>query len=96
MRIKLPKMFSKCVIVAIITFAVGFIIAQMFSSSPQSGPGVMTPQNAPLGGGQSQPVKLIEKQEVPYTIIIGIVLLIALIVAYGYYRENRRKKLNQD
>jgi hypothetical protein len=91
MRFKLPKIFSKCVIVAIITFAVGFLLAQMFSSSPQSGPGVMTPQNAPLGGGQAQPVKLIEKREFPYSIIIGIVLLIAIFVAYGYYRENRRK-----
>lgn len=85
MKIKFSKKIVRCVIVGLVLFMVGFFAARLFTPAGEgkggggsSGPGTMTP--------------MLEKRQMDYTIIIIFLVFLVGIVAYGYYREQKRRK----
>ena len=92
MRLKLPRNFARWVIFGIAMFLAGFIIAQLLMPTSPGGPGgKLSPTG--MGGGKAQPLEILENEETSYTPIIVAGVLMGMVVAYGYYRERKKKKV---
>ena len=90
MRLKLPAHFSRWLMLSIASFLVGFIIAQLLIPSA---PGTPSVQKRLMGGNsaQAQAEPLIEKKATPLLPILVAGVLLAVVVAYGYFREKKKK-----
>jgi hypothetical protein len=90
MRLKLPAHFARWVMISIASFLVGFIIAQLLIPSA---PGTPSAQKRLMGGSPTQALAepLIEKKSTPLLPILVAGVLLAGVVAYGYFREKRKR-----
>jgi len=91
MRIKLPPHFLRYVIIMLVFFVIGFIIARLLAPAPDAVSGGGTYSLVKEAGQASSGESIAEKPEPSYIGIIIALVVISFIVTYGYYREKRKK-----
>lgn len=85
MKRKLPKNLMRWIILCLIVFVIGLVVAKMLTTSP-AGEG-----KGKSSGGGGFKTKM-EKKPVNVTAILVILGILAAALGYGYYREKKRRK----